>query len=456
MPFYNRQAQQAQIRRALDRPERQFIVVYGRRRAGKSTLLRRLLGDKDVYFQASQTTSAYQLERFTDTLSAKFPALQGARYSDWNVLLRAVNAYARERFTLVIDELPYLVESDPELPSLLQAFVDRRQEMAFDLIVCGSSQQMMRGLVLSATAPLYGRANEVLKITPLAAGYLAERLPESIPEDLVREYATWGGIPRYWELRADYADYDEAVRQLVLQPTGVLHEEPGRLLLEELQNTVQATTLLALVAAGVHRPSELGARLGKRSTDLSRPLQRLIEMGYLYRELPYGTKTKQRKGNLYKLTDPFLRFHYHFVYPNLSQLTPARVPAVWDRLREQLPQFISPQWKILCHRAIGNHPEFASVYDYPARWWGTVSRGTRIELDLVTQAHDGSSLLVGECKWSEVTNASRLRRELVEKATKLPFYQGEPIRTVLFARTFRTQDDGECWTPREVLEQLIG
>ena len=455
MPFYNRTREQQQLRRALQRPDRQFIVVYGRRRAGKSTLLRRMLTEQDVYFQASQTTAAYQLERFTETLGAKFPALQGARYPDWSVLLKAINSFARERFTLVIDELPYLVESDPELPSLLQAFVDRREEMVFDLIVCGSSQQMMRGLVLSATAPLYGRANEVLKVGPLAANYLTERLPQLLPEALVREYATWGGIPRYWELRAQYADYDEAVRELVLQPTGVLHEEPGRLLMEEMQNTIQSTTLLALVAAGVHRPAELGARMGKPSTDLSRPLQRLIEMGYLYRELPYGAKAKQRKGNLYKVADPFLRFQYHFVYPNLSQLIPARIDAIWQRLQGELPHFVAPQWEILCQRAVGNHPDFARVYDYPARWWGTVGRGKQIELDLVTRAHDGASLLVGECKWSEITDPARLRRQLVEKATKLPFYRGEQVRTILFGRAFRSQDEGECWTPATVLDHLI-
>lgn len=455
MPFYNRTLEQQRLLDALSRRTRQFIVVYGRRRAGKSTLLRRLLTGNDVYFQASQTTSAYQIERFAETLGSKFPALLGARYNDWAALLAAVNSFTRERFTLVIDELPYLVESDPELPSLLQRFVDRREEMAFDLIVCGSSQQMMRVMVISATAPLYGRANEVLKIQPLPASYLSERLPESTPSELVMEYATWGGIPRYWELRAEYDNYDDAVRQLVLQPTGVLHEEPSRLLLEEMRNTVQSSTLLALVATGVHRPSELGGRMGKPSTDLSRPLQRLIDMGYLYRELPYGTTAKQRKGSLYKVADPFLRFHYHFVYPNLSQLTPSRVDSAWERLSKNLPHFIAPQWEILCQRAIGEHPDFAGTYEYPARWWGTVSRGKHIELDLVTRAHDGTSLLVGECKWSAVTKPAKLREELIEKASQLPFYKGEPIHTILFARSFTTPDTGECWTPQNVLAAIV-
>lgn len=454
MPFYNRQLEEQRIKTALQRHRSQFIVVYGRRRAGKSTLLRRLLGEGDVYFQASETTAAYQLERLTAALAEKFPGLGGARFMDWKALLIAVRGFTKDRFTLVIDELPYLVQSDSELPSVLQEFVDDRDRMPFDLIVCGSSQQMMRGLVLTSTAPLYGRADEVIKIAPLTAGWLNDHLQDATAAELVTEYATWGGIPRYWELRSNYGSYDEAVRQLVLQPTGVLHEEPSRLLLEELQNPVQSTTLLALIATGVHRPSELGARMGKPATDLSRPLQRLIEMGYLFRETPYGSSAKQRKGNLYKVADPFLRFHYHFVYPHLSQLTPQRVPTTWERLRGTLSHFVAPQWAILCQRAIGNHPRFAPNYSFPGRWWGSVSRHQRIELDLVAQSFDKPSLLVGECKWSTIDRPEPLRRRLIEKAQLLPFYRGEPIRTILFGKDFTQRDQGECWTPAEVLEQL--
>jgi AAA+ ATPase superfamily predicted ATPase len=177
-------------------------------------------------------------------------------------------------------------------------------------------------------------------------------------------------------------------------------------------------------------------------------------MGYLYREAPYGTKARQRKGTLYKVADPFLRFHYHYVYPNLSQLLPQRIDTTWERLKESLPQFVAQQWEVLCQRAVGSDPELAVRYDFPARWWGTVSRGVRIELDLVARSSDGDSLLVGECKWSTIADAGRIRRQLIEKATKLPFYRGEPIETMLFAKRVEQPDGGVCWTPADVLNRL--
>ena len=434
MAFYNRTTELERLRVALARQRKQLIVVYGRRRTGKSTLLRRLLNDGDVYFQASQTTQAYQMERFVEVISERLPGLRDARFARWSQLLAAVNAQTRERFTLVLDELPYLVKSAPELPSELQRLVDERDQLNFDLIVCGSSQQMMRGMVLAATEPLYGRADEVLRIQPLQAGWLQTHLPDQSAVDLVTEYATWGGIPRYWELRKDYKTHDAAVKQLVLSPSGVLHEEPNRLLLEDMRDIVQATTILALVATGVHKLSELGARLQKPATDLSRPLNRLIEMGYLQRETPYGAKASNKKQSLYKLADPFLRFHYHYVYPNFSDLIPARVDIVWNIIGAKLSAFVSEPWEDLCRAYIGHSGEFAQTYRYPARWWGKGKNGQPIEIDIVTESFDKKTLLVGECKWSVVTDAERIRAKLIRKAMELPLYKGQRLEALVFAR----------------------
>ena len=451
MAFYNRTNELNRLQTALRRERRQLIVVYGRRRTGKSTLLRRLLTENDLYFQASQTTRAYQIERFVDLLSERFPGLAGASFANWSTLLTALNSQVRERFTLVLDELPYLVKSDPALPSVLQALVDRRDELNFDLIVCGSSQQMMRGMVLTATAPLYGRADEIIKVSALMAGWLMDHLPDLTAEQRIVEYATWGGIPRYWELRSDYADYDAAVRELVLSPMGVLHEEPNRLLLEDMRDIVQSATILALVAAGVHKLSELGGRLGKPATDLSRPMNRLIEMGYVRRETPYRAKANNKKNSLYKLADPFLRFHYHYVYPNLSELTPPRLVTTWEYLSGGLSAFVTEPWEELCRQYIGLDPTFFGRFRYPGRWWGKGTSGKVMEIDLVTESLDGEILLLGECKWSKEQHPERIRRALVAKAEQLPFYRGQTIQTVLFFREVTTE---ACIGPDSVLRAL--
>ena len=165
-----------------------------------------------------------------------------------------------------------MVARSPELPSVIQKYVDRAHRRGLHLLVAGSSQRMMQGLVLDRSAPLYGRATEILKIAPLTAGWIGEALSIDDSCDAVTAFAHWGGVPRYWELAKEYAGLAEAARSLVLDPLGVLHEEPGRLLLDDLRDTTQAASILSLIGRGCHRVSEIAGRLGKPATSLGRPL----------------------------------------------------------------------------------------------------------------------------------------------------------------------------------------
>ena len=142
------------------------------------------------------------------------------------------------------------------------------------------------------------------------------------PEESVVAYAIWGwgGVPRNWELAADYDSTGEAVAALILDRNGVLHGEPLRILLDDMGSPVQSNSLLALIGAGCHRLSEIGSRVGQPATNLSRPLSRLIDLGYVRRELPFGESTRSTKRSLYRLDDPFLLFWYRFVVPNRSRI----------------------------------------------------------------------------------------------------------------------------------------
>ncbi|OAV44027.1 ATP-binding protein [Lewinella sp. 4G2] len=433
--FYNRTQEIERLTRALARERKQFIVLYGRRRCGKSTLLRKFLGAKDVYYLASQSEQTLQLAAFRQLLAERIPAFAHANFTDWNALLHFLNSQVTERFTLVIDEFPYLVRAAPDLPSIIQRLVDDRAKLKFDIILCGSSQQMMQGLVLSGTAPLYGRADEVLKIDPLAAGWLLDHLPGQTADQLITEFSTWGGVPRYWELRSDYPDYDSAVAELVLSPDGVLRNEPARLLLDDLRDPTGALSLLYLIANGVHRPSELGARLNKPATDLSRPLKKLIDLGYVERESPFKAKSKHRKGNLYKVKDSFIRFYFQYVQPNLSNLQVDNSARLWQQLKVNLPLFVSHEFERMARVAV-TQGELGKDFFFTQRWWGKGKNGKPMEIDLVGESLDKTKLLVGECKWSTVKAPDTLNADLLSKATQLPFYHGQELIPVLIAKNF--------------------
>ncbi|MEL7159897.1 MAG: ATP-binding protein [Bacteroidota bacterium] len=446
--FYNRVEELRQLRTTLARKRSQLVVLYGRRRCGKSTLIRHLLRPGDVYHQAVVGDFNLHRDMLAHDLASRFPDMRTAAYRNWFDFFTALQKRGGERFTLVLDEFPFLAEASPSLPSILQRLLDRREELNFHLILCGSSQQMMENTILSATAPLYGRADAVLKIQPLWAGYLQEHLPDVSAVDIVTEYSVWGGIPRYWELRDNYSSLAEAIQEMLLSPGGILRDEPRRLLLEDLRNLVQPNTLLTFVAAGAHRLSEIGARTQRTAAQLARPLNRLIELGVINKETPFGTHQRNTKQTLYYVSDHFLRFYHRFVLPASSQIAMQQREVVWNDLLPQLPAFTTQSWEELCRQAVlgGLLPEVN--FQECKRWWGKTKSGKPVEIDLVARSTDGQTLLLGECKWSKSVDLNRLHFRLTDLAKDLPFYRGESIQTRVFA-----QEGGDIG-PEQVLAAL--
>ena len=192
------------------------------------------------------------------------------QYPDWETLLRALNNQLDERLTICWDEFPYMVKSCPSLPSVLQKLLNMHV-FKFDLILCGSSQQLMYNCVFDKKLPLYGLADEVMKLSQIPARYVMEVF-ECSAERAVEEYAVWGGIPRYWELRKDYKDCDSAIRGLLLDTQGILAEETQRLLRDDMRDTVQTATLLSIIGNGANKLSEIALRAGKSANEITEPL----------------------------------------------------------------------------------------------------------------------------------------------------------------------------------------
>jgi AAA+ ATPase superfamily predicted ATPase len=269
LAFLDRAEELRRLAGALQRRTPVLLVVYGRRRCGKSTLLQRLIRPGDIYFLADERERSLQIQALAESVDGVLSGFSAARYPSWASLIDTLSARLGGGRCLFIDEFPYLVRQAPELPSLIQREIDRPASAGFSWVLCGSAQRMMQGSVLDRTAPLYGRAREIIQVRPLAAGWIAEALRLD-PIAAVRAYAVWGGIPRYWELAAEHSSTRGAVRELVLDRNGVLHEEPLRLLRDDMRSPVQAYSLLSLVGAGCHRLSEIAVRVGKPAGSLTR------------------------------------------------------------------------------------------------------------------------------------------------------------------------------------------
>ena len=294
--FLDRVDSQERLRSALKRENAQFIVIYGRRRIGKSTLIKEILTKKDIYFLSDQTNDANQRFLLAKTIALNIPYFDSVIYPDWESLFRELNAKLTERILLCLDEFPHLVKSSTSIASVIQKLLNERT-LKFDLIICGSSQQLMPGYILDKIEPLFGLADEIIKLDPIPVKYIYEALQINAKES-VEEYAVWGGIPRYWELRSDYPDRKTAIEKLILDTKGILAEEPQRLLRDDLRETVQTSTILSIIGNGANKISEIAARAGKSATQITEPLSKLRDLGYIRREIPFGENEKNsNSGN---------------------------------------------------------------------------------------------------------------------------------------------------------------
>jgi len=452
--FFNRDDEQRRLRRFLALRGGGLAVVYGRRRCGKSTLIQHVAGPGDVYFLADQRETLLQIESLAKEVNRVIPGFAAARYPSWEALIETLNARAPAGFNLLLDEFPYLVQASPELPSLIQRYLDAPGARKVNVLLCGSSQRMMQGLVLDRTAPLYGRAREILRIEPLSAGWIRQGL--SVAGDAaIDAYAVWGGVPRYWELAVAYRSLKGAVRELVLDRNGVLHEEPDRLLEDEMRSGSQAASLLSLIGMGCNRLSEVAGRMGKPAGSLTRPLANLVELGYVRREVAFGEDARNSKRTLYRLNDPFLRFHVRFVQPQRSLLELGIVDAAEDTLRKEFASYVGGHWEDLARLSVPFLNIGGLRWGPASRWWGGGTNGVPLECDVAAESLDGSSVLVGEVKWTgERSTPAAVAARLREKVAHAPFIQGRRVVTALWMRAGKVVGGMEVITPDRVLDAL--
>ena len=456
MEFVDRIDEAARLKDALARERSSLVVMYGRRRLGKSTLIKRVLSDTDVYFLADRSEGQHQRILLAKVIAQVFPDFDKLTYPDWESIFRAVNYRTDKRFTLCLDEFPYLVEQSPELPSVLQKLIDEKQ-LKYNLVLCGSSQNMMYGLFFDSTAPLYGRADEIMRLAPIRLPYIQEALSLNAM-NAIEEYAVWGGVPRYWELRENRDSLDDALWHNILSVNGTLYEEPIKLFQDDVKDIVKTSTIMSYIGTGANRLSEIAARCNEPATNLSRPLKKLIDLGFLEKDVPFGIDEKNAKKSLYKIADPFMAFYYQFVVPNRSFIELGRRLPIEQALTAHFSEYVSMHWEKLCRDAVTGNMVNGIVYGKAKRWWGPVlnekKETEQIEIDVMAESLDKKYLLVGECKWTNQGNGKQLTAELLRKANLLPFAKCYTVVPMLFLKNAPKDEAGNTMLPEDVVELM--
>jgi len=386
--FVNRDRELAALDRAAAAGG--LIVVFGRRRVGKTRLLRQWLRRRGgAYSQAIEAPIDLQIDQVFQDLGPHLTTEIVPK--SWSELLEIL-ALQAPPWTLCLDELPYLVTSDTSLPSRLQRFVDHQLPARCVVVLSGSSTGMMHDLFLNRAAPLYGRAGLILPVAPMDyAAFCRARGLDPTEVDAFEQFALVGGIPKYWEFVEPDADAVRLAEVLYFGFAAYMEHEPQQLLRDEGVAGVTALAMLEAIGRGAQRPSEVAGRLGTRQTNLSRLLQQLLDASMLVRELPYGESVRSTKRVLYRIADPATRFWFGVYSPHQSRWMSYPV----RHKRELIHGHAAAVFEDACR---ARHPG-------AARYWES-----GVEFDLVAEDPDEpGGLLVAEIKWRRVPAAERRR-----------------------------------------------
>lgn len=431
MKFVNRKEELERLTLLSKRDKGGFVVVCGRRRIGKTRLLLEWAKKSDgVYFVADQSASPVQRRYFSYSLELKLPGFSQIEYPDWPLFFQRIAHEAENskwKGPLIIDEFPYLVEACPELPSILQRFIDHEAKKTNLLVaISGSSQRMMQGIVLDHSAPLYGRADELFNLQPLTIGYIKDFFNNLSDKLALEYYLIFGGIPRYWELLsgAGYSDIDNVIDFLALNHLGPLHSEPDRLLVEEKPPATSLRPILDVIGSGANKVSEIAGRIGISSTSLARPLKRLLEMGIIKREVPFGESEKSSKKSIYKIADPFFLFWFKVVAPNKASLVQFPSNIRKKIFRKYKQAILSQNFENLCRSSLQFLP--LSLFGIKTgSFWGPASRfwkGNDPEWDIISISLDKKYILIGEVKFKE----TGISKSDIDKYKQSLFKKGLP------------------------------
>lgn len=464
MNFIDRQKELKRLEAALKGCKGKLLVVYGRRRLGKSRLIKRILKEGDVYYEATKSESSTQRLGLAASVALSYNDFDKPTYSTWDSLLSAFNNQCKEGATLMLDEFPYLVERDSSLPSVIQNIVDSGT-MRYNLLICGSSQRMMQKIVLDGSEPLYGRASEKINLGPIRAQYWWHEL-NLTAKQVVEEYSVWGGVPRYWVLREQYSSLDDALENLVLDEHGPLAEEPEALFLDDTNAIAPYISIMTAIGQGNAKFSRIADVVEHKVSELVPVMKNLIAMHYVRKEVPFGEDAEKSKKTLYVIDDPFLDFYYRFVVPAKPLLSMDRTDVVLKNIHNHMAEHVGHVWERLCQIAVSGNNVFGHTWNAAAHWWGKVPVfkegkktpvGNReLEFDVVAESMDDkNTILVGECKWKSADHADRLLAQFQEKVKYAPFAKGKKIVYALFLREQPLSTaDCEIMLPEDVLNNL--
>ncbi len=418
--FINRDKELDMLEDAWRKDAAQFIVIYGRRRVGKTALIKEFIKNKKaIYFLGRLESRVDALKRLSRILAKTFadPLIEKQILQSWDAALEYIYQKSiGERLAVILDEFPYIVKTSPQILSVLQEFWDEKLKSSkIFLVICGSLLSMMEKYVFSYRMPIYGRRTLDLKLAPFKFTSLAEFFPNKDLEGLVQIYSVLGGTPAY------LLEYEEnivnTIRKL-LYGRSYLLREPEFILREELEEPRYFMSILRAIAAGRNSLGEVMNDTGLSRGIVGKYLNVLIDLDLIERRVPVTDPWKSRKGR-YFIKDNYFNFWFHFIHPNweLIEIDPE---SLVEYINQNLDEYIGPIFEDICKELLielNKETKLPLKFTKIGKWWYRDA-----EIDLLAFNRDKSKVLMVEVKWGEINSrdVNRIIEKLNDKGEKIP------------------------------------
>ena len=444
--FVDREQELQTLHAEYDRPGSALVVLYGRRRVGKTTLISEFIREKPALFFLASEESEPQNRAVFKEKTAEFlnnDLLRSAEVKSWDILFRTILDKPFDRKpVIVLDEFQYLGKSNPAFPSIFQRIWEEiLKDRSVMVILCGSLISMMESQTLSYSSPLYGRRTAQIRLKQIPFAYYHEFFPEKSRWELIEWYAVTGGVPKYIELFSGSQDFYQAIQANILNRSGYLYDEPYFLLQQEVSEVGSYFSIIKSIAAGNQKLSAIAATLEVKSTSLTKYLKTLIDLDILAREVPVTEPNPERsKKGLYKIKDNYLRFWFAFVYPNRSFIESGHSALVLEKIRKSLVKnHIAFVYEDVCQERMWDL-NAANAWPFHfsklGRYWDA-----KHEIDLAALDPDGKNLILGECKYWQEPVGPRVFWDLVAKTDAVPWERDHrTVWYVLFSASGFTDD----------------
>lgn len=448
MKLINRKKELEFLERKISSKEAELLIIYGRRRIGKTELLAHFCKTrKHLYFMGRLEAKDDTIKRFNHQLLEHFndKRLLSSPLTNWDTIFAYLHEHAEEKMLIIFDEFPFIAEKFPEIISVLQDHWDNKlRHTSIKFILCGSSISMMEKYTLDIKSPLYGRRTGQWKVDVMGVGYLKEFFPKYNAKEIINTYGCLDTIPGYLTKFDPEKSVDENIQEKIFTKGEFLYEEIEILLLEEFRDPSNYMSILASIAGGLTTFNEIRNKTMLDKSLLSKYIHILEKLGIIERIIPvtetYKAKLKY-KGALYSLKDNFFNFWLRFVYVNKMELEKGNAKNILKAIEREreiyngniFEKFIQEVFPLLN----------IAKYDRIGRWWHKNQ-----EIDIVALNEKEQNIVFGECKWQEKVDAIAIVNALQEKAAAVAWKKGNRKEIyAVFAKSFLRKINKIAETP---------